>query len=75
MPARKFGAQPSVDITVMNDRLAGKKMAQTGFSGFYLEVVEAGIVAPGQAFELLPGPRELAISALGAVSKLKTRND
>ena len=50
-------------------------MAQTGFSGFYLSVVEEGSIAPGETFELLPGPREVAISALGAVSKLKTRGD
>ena len=60
---------------VMNDRLAGKKMAQTGFSGFYLSVVEEGSIAAGQTFELLPGAREVAISALAAVSRLKTRND
>jgi MOSC domain-containing protein YiiM len=60
---------------VMDDRLAGKRMAQTGFSGFYLSVVEGGSVTAGQTFELLPGAREVAISALAAVSKLKTRND
>lgn len=67
-PCFKFNA-------VMNDRLAGKKMAQTGFSGFYLSVVEQGSIAAGQTFELVPGARKVAISALAAVSKLKTRND
>lgn len=67
-PCLKFNA-------VMNDRLAGKKMAQTGFSGFYLSVAEQGTIAAGQSFELIPGPREVAISKLAAVSKLKTRND
>jgi MOSC domain-containing protein YiiM len=68
LPCFKFNA-------VMNDRLAGKKMAQTGFSGFYLSVVEEGSIAAGQTFELLPGAREVAITALAAVGKLKTRND
>jgi MOSC domain-containing protein YiiM len=67
-PCFKFAA-------VMNDRLAGKKMAQTGFSGFYLSVVETGTIAAGETFGLLPGAREVAISTLGALSKLKTRND
>jgi MOSC domain-containing protein YiiM len=67
-PCFKFNA-------VMNDRLAGKKMAQTGFSGFYLSVVEEGTIAPGETFELCPGAREVAIGALAAVSRLKTRSD
>jgi MOSC domain-containing protein YiiM len=67
-PCFKFNA-------VMNDRLAAKKMAQTGFSGFYLSVVEGGTIAGGETFELLPGAREVAISTLAAVSKLKTRGD
>ncbi len=60
---------------VMGDGLAGKKMAQTGFSGFYLSVVEEGSIAAGQVFELIPGAREVAISRLAAVSRLKTRGD
>lgn len=66
-PCAKFNA-------VMNDRLAGKKMAQTGFSGFYLAVVTAGSIAAGESFRLVPGRREASIGSLG-VSRLKTRND
>lgn len=67
-PCAKFNA-------VMQDRLAGKKMAQTGFSGFYLAVVSTGSIAAGETFRLVPGARETPISSLAAVSKLKTRND
>ncbi len=67
-PCFKFNA-------VMKDRLAGKKMAQTGFSGFYLSVVTEGSIAAGETFRLVPGTRETSISSLSAVIKLKTRND
>lgn len=67
-PCFKFNA-------VMGDKRAGKKMAQTGFSGFYLSVVAEGSLAAGETFQLVPGAREVAISELAAVSKLKTRND
>ncbi len=60
---------------VMNDRLAGKKMAQTGFCGFYLSVLSAGSIAAGDAFNLVPGARATSIASLAAVSRLKTRND
>ena len=67
-PCFKFNA-------VMNDKLAARKMAQTGFSGFYLSVIQEGSISAGEAFGLVPGPRETSISALSEVSKLKTRND
>lgn len=60
---------------VMNDKLAARKLAQTGFSGFYLSVASPGSIAAGETFRLIPGPRETPISALSQVSRLKTQND
>ena len=59
----------------LNDRLAARKMAETGFSGFYLSVSKPGGIAAGDRFTLVPGAQKTSISALAAVSKLKTRND
>jgi MOSC domain-containing protein YiiM len=59
----------------LNDRLAARKMAETGYSGFYLSVLTPGGITAGDGFTLFPGPRETSISSLAAVSRLKTRND
>ena len=67
-PCFKFNA-------VMQDKLAAKKMAQTGFSGFYLSVTSAGSICAGETFRLIPGTRHTLISSLFKVSELKTRND
>lgn len=67
-PCFKFNA-------VLKDKLAAKKMAQSGYCGFYLSVVSEGSVAAGETFRLVPGARKMSISTLAAVSKLKTRND
>ena len=67
-PCFKFNA-------IMNDRLASKKMAQTGFSGFYLSVRETGSIAASDKFELIPGPRQTSIESLLHVSRFKARND
>ena len=67
-PCYKFNA-------VMKDRLAAKRMAQTGFCGFYLSVVSAGSIAAGEDFEFVSGSRSTSISSLFKVSMLKTRND
>lgn len=67
-PCFKFNA-------VMNDKLASKKMAQTGFSGFYLSVKNIGSIAVGDEFDLIPGARETSIASLLNVSKFKARND
>jgi MOSC domain-containing protein YiiM len=40
---------------------AGKLMMQSGWCGFYLAVRVPGTIAAGQAFELVPGPREVRI--------------
>lgn len=43
---------------------AVKMMAQSGYCGFYLAVRREGSIAAGEAFELLPGPREVGITEL-----------
>lgn len=67
-PCFKFNA-------VMQDHLAAKKMAQTGFSGFYLSVASGGSLSAGESFRVVAGARQTPISALFKVSALKTRND
>ena len=67
-PCYKFNA-------VMHDKLAAKKMAQTGFCGFYLSVKSAGSIMAGEEFELIPGERSTSIMSLFKVTKAKTRND
>lgn len=53
-PCYKFSA-------AMGFNTAVKAMAQSGFCGFYLAVDEPGSVQAGEAFELVPGPRQLSI--------------
>ncbi|PZP32994.1 MAG: MOSC domain-containing protein [Roseateles depolymerans] len=53
-PCFKFNA-------VMGFSQASKMMVQSGFCGFYLAVKRPGTLAAGEAFELLPGPREVGI--------------
>jgi MOSC domain-containing protein YiiM len=43
---------------------AAKLMAQSGYCGFYLAVKREGTIAAGEAFELIPGPREVGIVEL-----------
>lgn len=43
---------------------ASKLMVQSGYCGFYLAVRVPGTIAAGEAFELLPGPREVGIPEL-----------
>ena len=54
-PCFKFNA-------VMGFAQASKRMAQSGFCGFYLSVVKAGHLEAGQGFELRPGSRQLSIA-------------
>ena len=56
-PCFKFNA-------VMGFNKAAKLMAQSRWCGFYLAVKTPGTLAAGEAFELLPGPRELSIPEL-----------
>ncbi len=43
---------------------AAKLMWQSGYCGSYLAVIEPGEVAAGDAFELVPGPREVSVREL-----------
>ncbi len=56
-PCAKFGA-------AMGFAQAPKLMAQSGFCGAYLAVIEPGTLAAGQTFRLEPGPREVNLREL-----------
>ncbi len=56
-PCFKFNA-------TMGFKQAAKLMAQSGYCGWYLAVMQEGVLTPGEAFELLPGPRELSVPEL-----------
>ena len=43
---------------------ASTLMVQSGFSGFYLRVAEAGAITAGDAIRLVPGAREVSLSSL-----------
>ena len=53
-PCSKFNA-------AMGFNGASKRMAQTGYCGFYLAVDTPGSVALGQTFTVLAGPRQMGI--------------
>lgn len=57
LPCFKFNA-------AMGFNQAVKMMAQSGYCGFYLAVLQPGHIAADEPFELQPGPRELAIPDL-----------
>lgn len=57
LPCFKFDA-------AMGFAQAGRLMRQSGYSGFYLTVVEPGVVAGGDAVELIAGPREVGLREL-----------
>ena len=63
-PCFKFNA-------VMGFNKASKLMAQSGWCGFYLAVKTPGSLRAGEAFELLPGPREVGIAELFAAKMRK----
>lgn len=48
----------------MGFKHAGKLMAESAWCGFYLAVREPGMVAAGERFEIVPGPREVGITEL-----------
>ena len=56
-PCFKFNA-------AMGFNQASKLMAANGWCGFYLAVRRPGTLRAGEAFELIPGPREVGISEL-----------
>lgn len=43
---------------------AAKLMAKSGWCGFYLSVRTPGTIVAGEAYELLPGPRDIGIAEL-----------
>jgi MOSC domain-containing protein YiiM len=57
LPCFKFAA-------VMGFPQAVKLMAQSGYCGAYLAVKREGSLAAGEAFELLPGAREVSLTEL-----------
>lgn len=67
MPCFKFNA-------VMGFNQAGKLMAQSGWCGSYLAVLEPGVVQAGDAIELIPGPREVNIREL-FIARMKKKKD
>ncbi len=48
----------------MDDPTAGRTMARSGLSGFYLAVEVPGTVTAGQSFEIIAGPRETPLMTL-----------
>jgi MOSC domain-containing protein YiiM len=56
-PCFKFNA-------AMGFKQASKLMAASAWCGFYLAVRESGSLTAGEAFELVPGPREVGITEL-----------
>jgi MOSC domain-containing protein YiiM len=56
-PCFKFNAR-------MGFKHASKMMVQSGFCGFYLEVLQTGTVAAGDLFQVRPGAREVTIEEL-----------
>jgi MOSC domain-containing protein YiiM len=65
-PCFKFNA-------VMGFNHAVKLMAQSGYCGFYLAVKRPGTLRAGEAFELVPGPREVGIAELFRAKGAKLR--
>jgi MOSC domain-containing protein YiiM len=57
LPCFKFNA-------AMGFAQAGALMAQSGWCGYYLAVLEPGSIEAGQAYTLEPGAREVRIDAL-----------
>lgn len=64
-PCFKFNAQ-------MGFNQAGKLMAQSGWCGSYLAVIEPGLIRAGDVIEVIPGPREVAIREL-FMAKMKKK--
>jgi len=52
---------------------AGKLMAQTGFCGFYLSVLEPGSLRAGETFALIPGRRSVGVPEMFAAKRVKHR--
>jgi MOSC domain-containing protein YiiM len=55
----------------MDDPTAGRTMARSGHSGFYLAVEVPGSVMAGQAFDVIAGPRETPLMTLFRSARAK----
>ena len=64
-PCSKFTA-------ILGDKQAAKKMAKTGFCGFYLAVHAPGTISAEETFHLKPGKREVSISDLFRIAMDKS---
>lgn len=62
-PCFKFNAR-------MGFAHAAKMMVQSGFTGFYLEVLQTGTVAAGDSIRIIPGAREVTVEEM---HRLRTR--
>lgn len=65
-PCYKFDA-------VMGFNQASKMMAQSGYCGFYLSVIQPGTLAAGESFEIIPGARDISIRELFLAKMRKDR--
>jgi len=63
-PCFKFNA-------VMGFRQASQMMVQSGFTGFYLEVLQGGTISAGDPVQLIPGERHLQMRILD-LHRMKT---
>jgi MOSC domain-containing protein YiiM len=63
-PCSKFNAS-------LGFNTASKRMAQSGFCGFYLAVDQPGTVQAGESFVLVPGPRRASIPERFAAKMFK----
>ena len=63
-PCHKFNA-------AMGFSGAARLMAQTGFCGFYLSVLEPGSLQADETFELIPGRRSVSIPEMFAAKRVK----
>jgi MOSC domain-containing protein YiiM len=57
----------------MDDPTAVRTMAQSDCSGFYLAVDVPGSLMTGQAFEVVPGPRETPVMELFKAARVRVR--
>lgn len=67
-PCFKFNAK-------MGFSHAAKMMVQSGYSGFYLRVVQTGEICAGDAVTLVPGPRERTIVQINERRRMGRQRD
>ena len=67
-PCYKFNAKMGFSHAV-------KLMVQSGFSGFYLRVVQPGAIEAGQPIALVPGVRDVSIAQINAQRRRGRQRD